>query len=89
MTFSMINMIFSLFSWCILSCTVLLHRAVRPPAIPFRVVFCNGVGWCMKSSIYGVTQHDAPESIMGCDVCGTCVCCDQNCYFEKLVMLQV
>jgi hypothetical protein len=48
--------------------TVPLPRAVRPPAIPFRVVFCIGVGWCRKSSMYGVTQHDAPESIMACDV---------------------
>jgi hypothetical protein len=68
MTFSMINMIFSLFSWCILSCTVPLARAVRPPDIPFRVVFYTGVGWCRKSSMYGVTQYDAPESIMACDV---------------------
>jgi hypothetical protein len=64
----MINMIFSLFSWCILSCTVPLTRDVRPPGIPFSVVFCSGVGWCRKSSIYGVTQHDAPESNMACDV---------------------
>jgi hypothetical protein len=41
----MIKMIFSLFSWCVLSCTVPLSRAVRPPDIPFRVVFCIGVGW--------------------------------------------
>jgi hypothetical protein len=68
MTLSMINMIFSFFSWCILSCTVPLPRVVRPPDIPFRVVFCIGVGWCRKSLIYGVTQHDAPESIMMCDV---------------------
>jgi hypothetical protein len=68
MTLSMINMIFSLFYWCILSCTVPLSRAVRPPDIPFRVVFYIGVGWCMKSLIYGVTQHDAPNSIMACDV---------------------
>jgi hypothetical protein len=34
----------------------------------FKVVFCIGVGWCRKSSMYGVTQHDAPESIMACDV---------------------
>jgi hypothetical protein len=26
------------------------------------------VGWCMKSSMYGVTQHDERESIMACDV---------------------
>jgi hypothetical protein len=43
-TLSMANMILSLFSWCILSCTVPLPRAVRPPAIPFSVVFCIGVG---------------------------------------------
>jgi hypothetical protein len=64
----MIKMIFSLFSWCILSCTVPLPKAARPPDIPFRVVFCIGVGWCRKSSLNGVTQHDAPESIMVCDV---------------------
>jgi hypothetical protein len=68
MTLSMIKMILSLLSWCILSCTVPLPRAVRSPDIPFRVVFCIGVGWCRKSSMYGVTQHDAPESIMACDV---------------------
>jgi hypothetical protein len=45
MTLSMTNMIiYSLFSWCILSCTVPLPRAVRSPAIPFSVVFCIGVG---------------------------------------------
>jgi hypothetical protein len=42
--------------------------AVRPPAMPFKVVFCMGVGCCMKSLLYGATQHDAPESIMACDV---------------------
>jgi hypothetical protein len=68
MTLSMIRILFSLFSWCTLSCTVPLPRAVRPPDIPFRVVFCIGVGWCIKSSMYGVTQHDAPESIIACDV---------------------
>jgi hypothetical protein len=67
-TLSMIKIMFSLFSWCILSCTVPLPRAVRPPAMPFKVVFCIGVGWCIKSSMYGVTQYDVPESIMACDV---------------------
>jgi hypothetical protein len=67
-TLPMIKIMFSLFSWCILSCTVPLPRAVRPFATPFKVVLCIGVGWCRKSSIYGVTQHDAPESIMACDV---------------------
>jgi hypothetical protein len=67
-TLSMIKIMFSLFSWCILSCTVPLSRAVRPPGMPFKVVFCIGVAWCIKSSMYGVTQHDAPESIMACDV---------------------
>jgi hypothetical protein len=43
-TLSMINMMFSLFYWCILSCTVPLPRAVRPPDITFSVVFCIGVG---------------------------------------------
>jgi hypothetical protein len=64
----MIRIMFSLLSWCILSCTVPLPRSVRPPDIPFRVVFCIGVGWLIKSSMYGVTQHDALESIMACDV---------------------
>jgi hypothetical protein len=59
---------FVCFFWCILSCTVPLPRAVRPPAVPFKVVFYIGVGWCIQSSMYGVTQHDAPESIMACDV---------------------
>jgi hypothetical protein len=44
MTLSMTNMMFYLFSWCILSFTVPLPRAVRPPAIPFSVVFCICVG---------------------------------------------
>jgi hypothetical protein len=60
-------MLFSL-SWCTLSCTAPLSRAIRPPAIPFRVVFCIGVGCCIKSSMYGVTKHDAPDSTMACDV---------------------
>jgi hypothetical protein len=67
-TLSMIKIMFSLFSWCILSCMVPLPRAVRPPAMPFKVVFCIGVGWCIKSSMYGVTQPDAPQSIMACYV---------------------
>jgi hypothetical protein len=29
-------------------------------------VFCRGVGWFKKSSRYGVTQHDAPESMSAC-----------------------
>jgi hypothetical protein len=41
---SIINIIFSLFSWFILSCTVPLPSAVRPPAIPFKVVCWIGVG---------------------------------------------
>jgi hypothetical protein len=41
---SMTNMMFSLFSWCILSCMVPLPRAVRPTDIPFSVVFWIGVG---------------------------------------------
>jgi hypothetical protein len=44
MTLYMTNMMFSLFSWCILSFTVPLPRAVRPPAVPFIVVFYIGVG---------------------------------------------
>jgi hypothetical protein len=67
-TLSIIKIMFSLFSQCILSCTVPLPRAFRPPAMPFRVVFCIGVGWCITSSMYGVTQHDAPYSIMACGV---------------------
>jgi hypothetical protein len=43
-TLSMTNMMLLFFSWCILSCTVPLPRAARPPAIPFSVVFCIGVG---------------------------------------------
>jgi hypothetical protein len=60
-TLSITNIMFSLFSWVILSCTVPLPSAVRPPVMPFKVVFWMGVGWCMKSVMYGVTQHDAPE----------------------------
>jgi hypothetical protein len=61
-------MINIMFSWFTLSCTVPLPRAVRPPSMPFRVVFCIVVGWCITSSMYGVTNHDAPELIMACDV---------------------
>jgi Fe-S-cluster-containing dehydrogenase component len=32
--------------------------------MPFKVVFCIGVGCCIKASMYGVTQLDAPDSIM-------------------------
>jgi hypothetical protein len=39
MTLSMTNMMLSVLFWCILSCTVPLPRTVRPPAMPFRVVF--------------------------------------------------
>jgi hypothetical protein len=67
-TLSMINIMFSLFSWCILSCMVPLPRAVGPPAMPFKVVFCIGVGWCIKTSMYGVMQYDAPESIRACAI---------------------
>jgi hypothetical protein len=66
-TLSMINIMFSLFP-CILSCTAPLPRTVGPPAMPFKVVFCIGVGWCIKTSMYGVMQYDAPESIRACDV---------------------
>jgi hypothetical protein len=44
MTLSIIRIMFSWFSCCILSCTDPLPSAVRPPAIPFSVVFCIGVG---------------------------------------------
>jgi hypothetical protein len=43
-----------------------LHSAARPPGMPFKVVFWIGVGLCMKSSIYGVMQHDALESMIAC-----------------------
>jgi hypothetical protein len=55
---------FSLFYWAILSCTVPLPSAVGPPAIHVKVVFWIGVGWCMISLMYGVVQHDAPESMI-------------------------
>jgi hypothetical protein len=67
-TLSMINIMLSLFSWCIFSCTFPLTRAVRPPAMPFKVVFCIDVGWCRNASMYGATHHDTPESTMACDV---------------------
>jgi hypothetical protein len=35
------NIVLSLFSWSILSCTVPLPSAVMPPATPFKVVY-----WC-------------------------------------------
>jgi hypothetical protein len=57
-TLSMIKIMFSLFSWYILSCRVPLPRDVRSSAMPFKVVFCIGVGLCRNSSMYGVTQHD-------------------------------
>jgi hypothetical protein len=65
-TLYMIKIMFSLLSWCILSCAVPLPRAVRPLSMPFKMVFCIGVGWCRKSSMHGVTQHNA--LIMACDV---------------------
>jgi hypothetical protein len=65
---SIISIICSLFSWVILSCTFPLSSAVRLPAIHFKVVFLIGVGWCMKSAMYGVIQHDAPASIIACGV---------------------
>jgi hypothetical protein len=45
-----------------------MPSAIRPPDMPFKVVFWMGVGWCIKSSIYGVIQQDALESIIACDV---------------------
>jgi hypothetical protein len=51
-----------------MSCKVPLPSVIRPPDMPFNVVFWISVVWCMKSSMYGVTQHDAPESIIACDV---------------------
>jgi hypothetical protein len=50
------------------SFTVPLSKAVRPLAITFRVLFCIGVGWFVKSCMYGVTQQDAPESIIACEI---------------------
>jgi hypothetical protein len=44
MTLSIIRIMFSWLSCCILSCTVPLHSAVRPHDIPFSVVFRIGVG---------------------------------------------
>jgi hypothetical protein len=49
-----------------LSRMVPLPKTMSPPAIPFKVVFCMGVGWFNKSSRCGVTQHDVPESIIDC-----------------------
>jgi hypothetical protein len=39
-----INILFSVFSLVILSCTVPLSSVVRPPAILFKVVFWIGAG---------------------------------------------
>jgi hypothetical protein len=58
----------SWFYYFILSCMVTLPSAVTTPSIPFRVVFCIGVGWFTKSSIYGVMQHDGPESIIAYEI---------------------
>jgi hypothetical protein len=55
----------------LLSFMVLLHKAMSPPVIlviPFKLVFCMGVGWFKKSSRYGVAQYDAPKSIIACCV---------------------
>jgi hypothetical protein len=57
---SIISIIGSLFVWFILSCMGPRPKSVKPPAIPFSVVFWIGVGFIKKSSRYGVTQHDAP-----------------------------
>jgi hypothetical protein len=66
MTLHITRMIGSL-SFCFtLSCIVPLPNAVSPPGIHFKVVFCMGVFWFKKSSRCGLTQHDAPESIIAC-----------------------
>jgi hypothetical protein len=61
-----IKMICSLSFYFILSCTVPLPKAASPPGIPFKVVFCIDVGGFKNSSGYGVTQPDAPKSMMAC-----------------------
>jgi hypothetical protein len=43
MTLSITSIMFYLFSCIIMSCTVPLPRAIRPPGMPFKVVFC--LGW--------------------------------------------
>jgi hypothetical protein len=63
-----------------------LTSAVMPPDIPFSVVFCIGVGWIMKSSMCGVTQQDAPESIIAF-FCETCVSCYHDSYFKEFFVL--
>jgi hypothetical protein len=47
-------------------CMVPLPKAVIPPAIPFKVIFCMGVGWFINSSRWGVMKQDAPDSIIAC-----------------------
>jgi hypothetical protein len=65
---SIMSMIGSLLVWLILSCMVPHPKAVNPEAITFSVVFWIGLGWIKKSSRYGVTHHDAPESMIACVV---------------------
>jgi hypothetical protein len=58
----------SLLVWFILSCMVLRPKVVKPSGIPFSVVLWIGVGFIKKSSRNGVTQHDAPDSMITCVV---------------------
>jgi hypothetical protein len=41
-------------------------KVVKPSGIPFSVVFWIGVGFIKKTSRYGITQHDAPASMIAC-----------------------
>jgi hypothetical protein len=67
-TLSINSMSGSWLSCFIHSCTVPLLRVVSPPDMPFRVVFCIGVGWFIKYLMYGVTQQYAPESTIACEI---------------------
>jgi hypothetical protein len=66
MTLLIIKMIGAIYFCFTLNCMVPLPKAVSPPAIPFNAVFCMGAGWFKKSSRYGVTHHDTPESMIDC-----------------------
>jgi hypothetical protein len=63
----------------------MVHRPndVKPPGIPFSVVFWMGIGVIKKSSRYGVTHHDAPKSMMAC-----VVSCVEPCVAIKIAILK-
>jgi hypothetical protein len=56
-----------------------LRKAICPPDIPFKVIFCLGGGRFQKLSRYGLTQHNATESTIAC----------VNSFVEALVAINI